>query len=80
MYYTYDSYYGLYYCVYKKNNTGGLGALVLLLLIVPLVLTFTHCLKKRKENGKIVWKCRKATQQKRCLRKRPRSYEAHLER
>jgi hypothetical protein len=76
----YDKYYTSFKCQYQSKSGGALAALVLLVLIIPLVLTFTHCLKRRKENGRWVWKCRKATTQKRCLAKRPRSYEAHLER
>jgi hypothetical protein len=49
--------------------------------IALLTILFTHCLKRRKsKSGAMSFQCRTATKRCRCLTKRPRSYQQHLER
>jgi hypothetical protein len=72
---------GLCVLKYRIHNYANLvAAIIVLLILPPTVLTFTHCLKRRKENGLWSWKCRKATMEKRCLRRIPRSMVKHIER
>lgn len=78
---TYNYYYKQYGCSYKKKANSGIAAVAAVVVAaIVFIVIFTHCLKRRKDNGKFVWKCRKATSGCRCLKKRARSYEAHLER
>jgi hypothetical protein len=49
-------------------------------ILLSIILMFTNCLKRRKEKDGFGWKCRKATRRCECLKKRPRSYEEHLQR
>lgn len=84
-YYSYNSKTGTSSCVTvskaQKNQAGLAGLAALVFVVIILILMFTHCLKRRKNAaGNWEWRCRKATSEKRCLSKRARSYEAHLER
>ncbi|TNV80855.1 hypothetical protein FGO68_gene17237 [Halteria grandinella] len=79
----FNSYYNKYECVYtKKTPVADIAVAVFFVVVIAIGMTvlFTHCLKRRKKGSAWVWKCRVATKQRRCLRKRPRSFEAHMKR
>jgi hypothetical protein len=70
-------------CKYDKNGSkiGYVGLAGVAIVIIWIILTFTHCLKRRKNSeGSMEWRCRNSTRRCACLKGRPKSYEEHLER
>jgi hypothetical protein len=56
-----------------------IGAIVgIVLLVITVILCFTHCLKKRMVDGKPTYLCRRSTMKLYCLYRRPRSFEESI--